>query len=136
MSTGRSILGPARAPAAFLPPLAYMALIFWLSGRPAPNALQDMPILLGIKAVHIGEYGLLGLLWIRALSRGTRLDPRWVYGLTVAIAILWGASDEIHQSFVPDRTARAADVVADGIAAILAVAFHALLRRWRATRVA
>lgn len=122
---------PTRSAAAFLPPIAYMGLIFWLSGRPAPDSLQTMPIIFGIKAVHIGEYGLLGLLWIHALRRGTRMDTRWVYGITAAVCILWGISDEIHQSFVPERTARAADVVADGLAAALAAAADALIRRRR-----
>jgi VanZ family protein len=40
--------------------------------------------------------------------------------LTTALAALYGASDEVHQSFVPLRQAEALDVVADTIGAGIA----------------
>jgi VanZ family protein len=42
-------------------------------------------------------------------------------------AALFGLSDEIHQSFVPFRTADAWDVLADALGAALGVGFYFML---------
>ncbi len=94
-----------------------MAAIFVSSSQ----AVVVAPPVVSDKAVHGGVYGLLGLLLLRALAsaewRGVTV--RAVL-LAVAIAAVYGALDEWHQSFVPDRTAEWADVVADAAGACLA----------------
>jgi VanZ family protein len=43
------------------------------------------------------------------------------------VAVLYGVSDEIHQSFVPDRTGRPSDVLIDAIGAAIGVALAVAL---------
>jgi VanZ family protein len=52
-------------------------------------------------------------------------------GPSVLIASLYGASDELHQYFVPGRSAEVADWVADTLGALVAVLFAAWLFRSR-----
>jgi VanZ family protein len=64
------------------------------------------------RLAHFGEYLILSLLLYRAL-RGSR---RWDVGTaaaTVALAGLYAISDEIHQAFVPGRTAASTDCLID-----------------------
>lgn len=104
------------------PVVAYMALIFWessLPSAPLPGGVSD-------KVAHAGGYALLGALVGRAVAGGfpAPLDARRVL-MSIAIAGLYGASDEWHQSFVPGRTADVADLAAD-----LAGASAAVLLVW------
>lgn len=117
-----------------LPALLYMGLIFWMSSRPAPESLQTWPILWGMKAVHLVEYAILCLLWLWGLARATRWPFRRVALLAVLLTFLWGVSDELHQSFVPGRTARVTDAATNLVAALLAAGGAWLAGRLRAYR--
>jgi len=68
---------------------------------------------------HIGEYAILGFLMFRALFKREKNNPgsryAWFWALTGAI--LYGVSDEIHQMFVPTRTACVGDILMDVIGA-------------------
>ena len=109
----------------FGPPLALMGLIFYLSAQPnLSSGLGDLDLILR-KGAHMAEYGLLALLWWRALN--TR-QP-WP---AVAIAIAYAVTDEVHQSFVDGRHGAWYDVAIDGVGAVLAVVlFRASRARWR-----
>ena len=109
---------PRRAAARFAPPLALMALIFFLSAQPDLNSGLGMIDLIGRKVIHMAEYGLLWWLWARAL--GLRRAS-----LAAVIALAYAASDEFHQSFVEGRRGTIVDVGVD--AAGVAVAW-ALVR--------
>ena len=100
------------------PVLAYMALIFYessLTRAPLPGGMND-------KLAHASGYALLGVLVARALAGGlfSPLDAAAAAG-SIAITVLYAASDEWHQRFVPGRTADAADLVADALGAVAAV---------------
>jgi VanZ family protein len=107
----------------WLPLIAYCAFIVIQSHYPAPKSIPDLPYF--DKLLHTGGYGLLGLLFCRAYrSRWpmacSRSQARWA----VLSAVLFGLSDEIHQSFVPFRTADAWDVLADALGGGLGVGFY------------
>lgn len=90
--------------------LCYMGTIFYLSSGPIPVPAR---LARADWLLHGLEYFLLGWLWSRALpGRSGRL-------LGFAIALLWGASDELHQLFVPLRGASWHDLAADGVGALL-----------------
>jgi VanZ family protein len=105
-----------------------MAVIFALSSRPAPAFVHEWPLLLGMKVVHLIEYGLLAFLWVFGLARGTAMPPLRVYALSMVVPFLWGVSDEIHQSFVATRTATVRDALTDLVAATVCVLLCAWLR--------
>ena len=69
------------------------------------------------KGCHMAEYALLAWLIWRALRKPVKNDRRpWSWteaGLALAIVFLYAASDELHQVFVPLRTAQVSDVMID-----------------------
>ncbi len=100
------------------PVIAYMAVIFYessMTNAPLPPHWSD-------KFAHAVGYALLGGLVARAVAGGF---PRPLTALSafvsVGIAVLYGASDEWHQRFVPGRTADLHDLAADAIGAVVAV---------------
>ncbi|MBL8951355.1 MAG: VanZ family protein [Myxococcaceae bacterium] len=85
------------------PVVCYCALIFFLSAQSgfdfAPKAVWDFD-----KVIHGVEYGVLAALLLRA----TR-NPQ----LSLLMAGLYGVSDEVHQLYVPGRSASVYDAIAD-----------------------
>jgi VanZ family protein len=138
----------------WLPPLIWMVVIFsasadsksaehssryfepllrWLFPRMSPEHVGQIHYDFR-KFCHLTEYAVLALLLWRAIrrtceksaapERGTR-GWNWAEaGLAISIVFLYGASDEIHQAFVPNRTAQVSDVLIDtlgGAAGLLAL---------------
>ena len=97
----------------WLPPLAWMGIIFYLSAQPKLPALPEPMLDLVLKkGTHFTVYAVLAFLWWRALSRG-RMADRAALGLAFAIAVLYAMSDEFHQRFVPGRCPGLSDVLID-----------------------
>jgi len=118
-----------RAAWAFVPALAYAAIIFALSAQSDPLPFLPPEIFLQDKLLHAAEYAVLGGLLVPAL-RAVGLRPRVALLAAMVIASAFGASDEFHQSFVPGRSADVADWVADTLgAAVGALVATAALRR-------
>ena len=74
------------------------------------------------KVLHFTAYALLGALFLRAFKT-TRIKHhlKLIFTLSVLFSALYGISDEIHQSFVPYRTADAMDALADILGSIAGV---------------
>lgn len=102
------------------PALAYAALLFWISSLPQPDA-PDYGLEWGDKVNHAGAFAIMTVLWYRAGSwLFPQTSPGRRLGIVVLIVMLYGATDEIHQSFVPGRFADFYDWLADAIGALLA----------------
>jgi VanZ family protein len=97
----------------FVPPLALMVVIFVLSAQPDLNSGLGTWDTILRKLGHMAEYAVLWLLWWRAL--GQRPWP------AAAIALLYAASDEYHQSFVEGRSGSPRDFLIDAAGIGLAV---------------
>jgi VanZ family protein len=95
-------------------------LIFIQSSRPSPDITPDWPYF--DKVLHFVAYAFLGALFLRAFKT-TRIKKnlKLVFILSVLLSALYGISDEIHQSFVPYRTADVIDALADILGSILGV---------------
>ncbi|MSX02948.1 MAG: hypothetical protein F2813_07285 [Actinobacteria bacterium] len=104
----------------FLPPLALMGLIYFLSAQSDLNSGLGTIDLIGRKILHATEYGVLFGLWWRAFNWRAPLAA-------AAIAILWAASDEYHQLSVQGRHGTPVDVLIDSTGVLIAW----LLIRWR-----
>ena len=95
-----------------------MGLIFWLSSMsspPSPGPIND-------KILHFVAYGGLATLCLRATSGGRLAGLSLRAGLLAwGLATAYGATDEVHQHFVPYRTADIADLAADAAGAAAAV---------------
>jgi VanZ family protein len=84
------------------------------------------------KAGHVIEYFILGLLLFRAFRGGSIASWNWRWSFfAVMVVVLWAASDEFHQSFVPTRRASLVDVGIDTAGGILAQFVSAWWQRYR-----
>ena len=90
----------------FGPPVALMALIFFLSAQPDLSSGLGFWDLILRKLAHMTEYALLFVVWRRAL-------PGRSPWLAAAIAVGYAATDELHQSFVDGRHGTPVDVAVD-----------------------
>ena len=135
----------------WLPPLAWMAVIMWLSSgdfsadntggvlRPLLRWLLPWASASQLaaaheiirKAAHVGVYAVLAALWFIALTRGRRWSARAAVWAALAISIAWACVDELHQASEPTRTGSLADVGFDTAGALAASALARL--GWRVT---
>lgn len=103
----------------WLPAFLMMLTIFAISSRTS----NELPSFGGWdyfvkKSAHGVGYGLLALSYLRAL-------PKRNYFLAWLLAVLYSATDEFHQSFVPGRHAAVTDVlVFDSFGAMIALFMH------------
>jgi len=73
------------------------------------------------KGGHAFGYGLLALSYLRGLKGDDQdITPRWFY-IAWTMAVLYSATDEFHQSFVPGRHPAVTDVMIDALGAALAL---------------
>jgi VanZ family protein len=109
------------------PVLLVMGLIFFFSSLPDPGG---PPGGISDKTAHVLIYAALGASLVRALAGG-RITAMTLTRILLAAALgtLYGASDEIHQHFVPPRTPDILDVVADSIGALLGAIVMTLVAR-------
>jgi VanZ family protein len=119
---------------ATLPIVLYSLLIFVLSNLkdpPAPNFHLEW----GDKINHAIAYGGMMVLAMRASGYlFARQSIAVRIGMALLFCALYGASDEIHQAFVPGRNCDIFDWFADMIGAFLALSGILLTRRWVVTR--
>lgn len=109
----------------WIPVIVYAAFIFSLSSRSYPTATPCF----STKIFHPIEYAVLGLLLCVALIPVLLRKSASSFAVRVfSLGLLYGASDEFHQSFIPGRTPRVTDVffwdlpgIALGLAAFLLI---------------
>jgi len=97
-----------------LPAILWGVLIFISSSIPS-ESFPDLSILRFDKVIHFGIYFMFSLFAYRALRFQSRFPrvARHALSLTVLAIMVYGASDEFHQSFVPGRQPDAFDLLAD-----------------------
>jgi VanZ family protein len=114
-----------------MPAILCMAGIFVVSSipdvGPLPGDVSD-------KTGHTLAYAVLALLVLYALADG-RISGVTMRNtlLAIVIATIYGASDELHQRFVPGRSPDLLDVRADAIGATIGAAvarLAAVVRAW------
>jgi VanZ family protein len=114
-----------------LPVILVMGGIFYLSHQPGDSL--SLPDIVNIdKLVHCLAYAVLGLAFLFALPRPWRQRHPFLAGCSVVLfCLLYGATDEFHQSFVPGRNCSGADLIADGVGGCLAAIAHGCWDHWR-----
>ena len=114
--------------------LAWYALIFVLSSVPGRD-LPEMPAQNADKVVHAAVYAVLGALCLRALGRTfANLRAPLAVVCAVALATLFGISDELHQLLTPGRSADPFDVLADAIGGAIGALLALAVRSASAAR--
>jgi VanZ family protein len=82
------------------------------------------------KSAHFTVYGILSWLTFFAWRITVPAPRRWTFtlsGLALAVTFFTGSLDELHQSFVPSRTASVRDVMLDVTGALFFQAVLAIL---------
>jgi VanZ family protein len=92
-------------------------ILKWLAPTAPPAALQAAHMLLR-KLCHVIEYGILALLWFRALIARPDRSPRAAAWLALGICLTCAFVDEAHQSMLLARTGSARDLVLDAAGAL------------------
>jgi len=101
------------------PAIIWMALIFVLSAQPGLAITEDASVDLPVRrAAHIAAYAILTILFARALRAAA--SPTHIAAAAL-LAVLYGVTDELHQSTVPDRTGRPEDVLIDALGALVGI---------------
>jgi len=77
------------------------------------------------KLAHFCEYAILGALLLRARDRTE---------LAVAAGVVYAATDELHQHFVPGRHAALRDVAIDAAGVLAGVVLLVQSKTWSARR--
>ena len=121
------------------PMLVWMAGIFALSSLPAETiepVQSALPPLKLIKdtAAHFVEFGVLAVLTYRVVASYGILAGPYLWLAVLAVATDYGATDELHQTFVPGRVGSWQDLGYDslgGLVGTLLAQMAALIRPWR-----
>lgn len=99
------------------PALVYMAGIFYAS-----SGSVGVPFPVSDKVLHLAAYAALSLLMFWAVHEHVRpVERRGGYWLPALLTVLYGASDELHQWFVPSRNSSFGDLAADVAGAFAAL---------------
>lgn len=103
---------------------AYCAAIFILSSIPGEN-FPSVDFDFSDKIVHIVVYGILYLLFFYSLknqSKSVKLQ-KFSAAFAILFTAVYGATDEIHQNFVHNRSCEFQDWVADVAGALIVYTF-------------
>jgi VanZ family protein len=103
----------------WLPPLSWATAIFYLSSqsRPLGRRWPSLPAALA----HVFEFAVLAALLHRALAADPQRRQR-AAAPAFLLTALYAASDEVHQLFVPERTASLAEYGLDLLGTSLGLA--------------
>ena len=104
--------------ARFLPALVLMAIIFVMSSRSSVPQSPLIPSMLTSAAGHLFAYAVLAVLLARALEDDVERTIKR-YGIAWVLSVVYGVTDEIHQSFVPGRNPSVVDVAIDAAGAAI-----------------
>jgi len=118
-----------------VPVILLMGTIFFLSHQ--PGAKLHFSLIFGLdKLAHGFIYALLALAMLYAVPRKNLLLKPWqTCAMIVILCLLYGMTDEYHQSFVPGREASIGDIVADVTGAALLVGAWLRYRYLRSLQV-
>ncbi|HEV8249015.1 MAG TPA: VanZ family protein [Gaiellaceae bacterium] len=108
-----------RVASAWLPVVAWAAVIFAISSVPSLGTGLGVWDLVLRKLAHVTEYAVLGFL----LARAVPLSPAFLIG------VLYATSDELHQTFVAGREGTPRDVAVDALGVAIGLLAHRRLAR-------
>jgi VanZ family protein len=112
----------------FLPAVGYAALIFSLSSS-SFDIEELKPVFDYDKLLHLVEYYILGYLLMRVFTTSPESSRAGNAVLaTILAGTAYGASDEIHQYFVPGRDCSILDFLFDAAGATLAAVTFSFVR--------
>ena len=107
---------------AFLPAILWAGLIYFLSDQQAlPSLKTSLNEFLLKKTAHIFVYFVLYWLTLRGFVKIKKENKPYVWLIVLIICVVYGISDEFHQSMTPGRQATIRDVAFDFLGSSLAM---------------
>ncbi len=104
-----------------LPLIAYLIFIFVMSSLPGVTVVK-ITFDVSDKLIHAGVYFFLYFLFQHSLHNQSKfpLLKENAFLFSFLFTVIYGATDELHQYFVPDRESDLYDLLADAIGAFAA----------------
>lgn len=103
----------------------YAVLIFYFSSQSNLPEVARPIFAASDKVAHFLEFAFMGgLLFLTFANAGWR---PWDAPLAIALGAIYGATDELHQVFIPGRTADTFDALFNALGAVAAVLILAYL---------
>lgn len=118
---------------ALVPLVLYAGLIYGLSAQ-SSFAVKLPRFPHADKVVHTTEFGGFGFLAARAVNLLAPHGPAFAAGMAIVAGGCYGATDELHQRFVPGRDSDPWDLVADVVGSTLGAGAYLALSLVRARR--
>lgn len=109
--------------------IAWAVLIFIASSIPNPPDAGGGDW--KYEAAHVFEYAVLGALAFVVLRGYLAASLVFIAFAAWTLSVLYGMSDEFHQSFVPNRDASWMDVGFDAAGSVLGITATVIIRRLR-----
>ena len=107
----------------------FLPLFQWLLPHATPERINSFHYLIR-KLGHFTEFFVLAMLLYRALRGGREMQWQWrVAAWTLSLVLMYAVADEVHQRFVPSRSAAWSDSLLDFFGGCCAVAL--LYARYR-----
>jgi VanZ family protein len=107
------------------PSIAFACLIFAISSIPALKS-PDLGISFEDKIYHFLEYAGFGFLLQRGMEKSGGRSLKRILFISL-LGTVYGASDEIHQLFVPGRRCDPSDFLADAAGVLIGQALFIAL---------
>jgi VanZ family protein len=108
--------------------------LHWLLPNISTETFRDIVFVIR-KCAHVTEYAVLGILVWRARRKPALHDTRpWEWpaaGEALWATVLYAATDEFHQTFIPSREGCVRDVLIDSSGAVAGLILLWILGRWR-----
>ncbi len=109
------------------PSVLIMAIIYYFSSQTGSELQGLFPFLDSFNWGHLVAYFVLALSYYWALST---YRMKYIYIVVIVLCLLYGVTDEWHQSFVPNRTPDIADLINDTIGASIAMFLVSRFRKF------
>jgi VanZ family protein len=110
--------------------------LLWLKPDISAETLASIHFIIR-KCTHLGEYAILALLLLRAVTLMTKsnrsIPTRYLSVLSVSLIV--AATDEFHQTFVASRGASVQDIMIDSSGAVLGLVIASIIGMSRSIRL-
>lgn len=93
--------------------------IFHLSNEYQIQCIDQLEYIIR-KLAHFSIYTVVGILLMGFVSTYEMEKIKKIY-ISIVVGIIYATSDEIHQAFIPDRSARLTDVIIDTMGIFLGI---------------
>ncbi|MDY6954387.1 MAG: VanZ family protein [Thermodesulfobacteriota bacterium] len=114
----------------WLPVVLFCAVLFVQSSFSTPQAMPSFPHM--DKLLHLGAYAVLGALFLRGFNNSRhRNHGEGIRVVSILLTGIYGATDELHQYYVPFRSADTGDILCDFLGGFIGVyLYHLLMQRY------